>query len=45
LTLPDQKGVNTFEVDVADLDHLNRVITALMKIKGVLKVERMRSQA
>ncbi|HAD04803.1 MAG: GTP pyrophosphokinase [Desulfuromonadales bacterium GWD2_61_12] len=45
LTLPDQKGVNTFEVDVADLDHLNRVINALMKIKGVLKVERMRSQA
>ena len=40
---PDRRGVNTFEVDVSDLDHLNRVINALMKVKGVEKVERMRS--
>ena len=43
LSTPDHKGVNTFEVDVQDLDHLNRVINALLKIKGVYKVERMRS--
>ena len=40
---PDRKGINTFEVDVQDLDHLTRVINALMKVKGVYKVERMRS--
>ncbi len=39
---PDRRGVNLFEVDVQDLDHLNRVIAALMKIKGVQRVERMR---
>ncbi|MBE0597187.1 MAG: bifunctional (p)ppGpp synthetase/guanosine-3',5'-bis(diphosphate) 3'-pyrophosphohydrolase [Desulfuromonadales bacterium] len=43
LSTPDHKGVNTFEVDVQDLAHLNRVIGALLKIKGVYKVERMRS--
>jgi GTP diphosphokinase / guanosine-3',5'-bis(diphosphate) 3'-diphosphatase len=40
---PDHKGVNTFEVDVQDLDHLNRVLNSLLKIKGVYKVERLRS--
>jgi GTP pyrophosphokinase len=40
---PDRKGVNTFEVDVQNLDHLNRVINALLKVKGVYKVERMRN--
>ncbi|PLX84700.1 MAG: GTP pyrophosphokinase [Desulfuromonas sp.] len=39
----DRKGVNTFEVDVQDLDHLNRVVNAILKIKGVYKVERMRN--
>jgi GTP pyrophosphokinase len=43
LSTPDHKGVNTFEVDVQDLDHLNRVINALLKIKGVYKVERVRN--
>lgn len=40
---PDKRGVNTFEVDVQDLAHLNRVINALQNLKGVEKVERMRS--
>jgi GTP pyrophosphokinase len=40
---PGNKGVNTFEVDVQDLEHLNRVINALLKVKGVYKVERMRN--
>ncbi len=43
LSTPDHKGLNTFEVDVQDLDHLNRVINALLKVKGVYKVERMRN--
>jgi GTP pyrophosphokinase len=34
--------MNTFEVDVQDLAHLNRVMSALMKIKGVIQVERLR---
>jgi len=40
---PDHKGVNNFEVDVQNLDHLNRVINAVMKIKGVYQVERLRN--
>ena len=40
---PDRKGINIFEVDVQNLDHLNRVINALLKVKGVYKVERMRN--
>lgn len=40
---PEHRGVNTFEVDVQDLDHLNRVINALLKLKGVYKVERMKN--
>ena len=40
---PNTRGVNTFEVDVQDLDHLNRVINALLKLKGVYKVERMKN--
>jgi len=43
MSTPDQRGVNNFELDVQDLDHLNRVINALLKIKGVYKVERLRS--
>jgi GTP pyrophosphokinase len=42
-SMPDRKGINTFEVDVQNLDHLNRVINALLKVKGVYKVERMRN--
>jgi len=39
----DKKGENIFEVDVTDLDHLKRVFASIMKVKGVLKVERMKS--
>ncbi len=38
----DRKGINTFEVDVQNLEHLNKVVNALLKIKGVYKVERLR---
>ena len=38
----DQRGENTFEVNVTDLGHLQRVMNALMKVKGVIKVERLK---
>ncbi len=39
----DHRGVNNFEIDIQDLDHLNRVVAALKKLKGVTGVERMRN--
>lgn len=38
----DQRGENTFEVNVTDLTHLNKVMNAIMKVKGVIKVERIK---
>jgi GTP pyrophosphokinase len=38
----DQRGENIFEVNVIDLSHLQKVMNALMKIKGVIKVERIK---
>ncbi|WP_305041803.1 RelA/SpoT family protein [Geoalkalibacter sp.] len=39
----DGKGVNNFVVDVQNLEHLTKVTNALLKVKGVYKVERLRS--
>jgi len=38
----DQRGENSFEVNVTDLTHLQKVMNAIMKIKGVIKVERIK---
>ena len=38
----DGRGVNSFEVDVKDVQHLNQVMEAVQKIKGVVQVERVR---
>jgi len=38
----DGRAVNTFEIDVNDLPHLNRVLDAIRKVKGVQRVERIR---
>lgn len=38
----DGRAVNTFEINVNDVAHLNRVIDAIRKVKGVLRVERIR---
>lgn len=38
----DGRAVNTFEINVNDVSHLNRVIDAIRKVKGVQKVERIR---
>jgi len=43
-TTEDKKAVSTFEVEIRDLNHLNKVIRALEKIKGVRQVERMRTE-
>ncbi len=39
----EQQGRNVFEIDVENLEHLNRVIREIKKVKGVTKVERMRN--
>ena len=44
-TTEDKKAIGTFEVEIRDLNHLNKVIRALEKIKGVHGVERMREEA
>ena len=44
-TTEDKKAVSTFEVEIQDLNHLNKVMRALGKIKGVHQVERMRVEA
>lgn len=41
-TTVDKRGENIFEVNVIDTAHLQKVINALMKVKGVIKVERMK---
>lgn len=40
---PDNKGVNNFEIEVQDIEHLNRINNAIMKVKGVYRVERLRN--
>jgi GTP pyrophosphokinase len=43
-TIEDKKAISTFEVEIRDLNHLNKVIKAIEKIKGVHRVERMRAE-
>jgi len=38
----DKGGMNLFEIEVVNLDHLNRVIREIKKIRGVYRVERIR---
>jgi guanosine-3',5'-bis(diphosphate) 3'-pyrophosphohydrolase len=42
-TTKEGQGILNFEVDVQDVQHLNRVVEAILKIKGVTQVERVRS--
>jgi GTP pyrophosphokinase len=41
-TTDDQNAISTFEVEIRDLNHLNKVIKGVEKIKGVNRVERIR---
>ncbi|NLC71588.1 MAG: bifunctional (p)ppGpp synthetase/guanosine-3',5'-bis(diphosphate) 3'-pyrophosphohydrolase [Desulfuromonadaceae bacterium] len=36
-------GINLFEIEVNDLNHLNKVFNSLMRVKDVYRVERVRS--
>jgi guanosine-3',5'-bis(diphosphate) 3'-pyrophosphohydrolase len=38
----DGRGVQSFEIDVQDVQHLNRVMESVQKVKGVQQVERVR---
>ncbi len=38
----DGRGVHSFEVEVQDVHHLNRVLEAVQKVKGVLQAERLK---
>ncbi|HLO24662.1 MAG TPA: bifunctional (p)ppGpp synthetase/guanosine-3',5'-bis(diphosphate) 3'-pyrophosphohydrolase, partial [Geobacteraceae bacterium] len=38
----DKRGINSFEVEVTDLDHLTRVMTSIKKVEGVIKVDRLK---
>ena len=38
----EKKAIGTFEVEIRDLSHLKKVINGLEKIKGILRVERLR---
>ena len=38
----DQRGENIFEVNVSDLTHLRKVMNTIMKVNGVIKVERLK---
>ncbi|HYS42986.1 MAG TPA: ACT domain-containing protein [Geobacteraceae bacterium] len=38
----DKRGINTFEVEVTDLNHLNKVMNNIMKLAGVTRVERLK---
>lgn len=44
-TTEDKKAISTFEVEIRDLNHLNRVIRAIEKIKGINRVERLRMES
>ena len=39
----DLQGTNLFEIEVENLDHLNKVVRAIKKVKGVRRVERIRN--
>ncbi len=39
----DRMGVNVFEVEVTDLEHLRKVMNSILKQPGVTQVERLRS--
>jgi GTP diphosphokinase / guanosine-3',5'-bis(diphosphate) 3'-diphosphatase len=42
-SMPDKRAVNSFELMVASAEQLNRVMRAVGKVRGVMKVSRARS--
>ncbi len=39
----DKRGANIFEIEVKNLDHLQKIMADLRRIQGVVKVERLRN--
>ncbi len=39
----DKRGINIFEVEVTDLAHLHLVMNNILKVKGVIKVDRLKN--
>jgi len=39
---PDQDAINDFQIDVRDVEHLNRVIASIRRLSGVIRVVRVR---
>ena len=42
-TTPDKHAVNIFEIEVSNLEQLQRIIKSIEKVKGVIRIERMRA--
>jgi GTP pyrophosphokinase len=42
-TTPDKQAVNIFEIEVNNLEHLQKIIKSIEKVKGVISIERMRA--
>ena len=38
----DHRGLNTFDLEVRDLNHLQKVFAAIQKVRGVERIERLR---
>ena len=38
----DHRGLNTFDLEVRDLNHLKKVFSAIQKVRGVERIERLR---
>ncbi len=39
---PEQEAINDFEIDIRDVDHLNKVIASIKKLSGVNRVVRVK---
>lgn len=39
---PEQDAINDFEIDIRDLNHLNKVINSIKKLNGVIRVVRLK---
>ena len=39
---PEQDAINDFEIDIRDVNHLNKVMTSIRKLNGVTRVVRVK---
>jgi GTP pyrophosphokinase len=43
-TSSDRKGLNEFEIEVKNVEHLKKVMQSLKSVSGVCRVERLRER-